>query len=572
MMKKILFVLFFVSGFCALLYQTVWLRLAFASFGINAQVISVVLSVFMLGLVLGSFVSGRYLIKLANEYKIKSLYFYALAEAGVGLGALLVPKLFWAGRVWLLTFGEANSALYLSLSAIVLFLAMLPWCFFMGTTIPLIIDYLNNNFTKDKNIFSFLYLANTLGAMAGVALTAGILIEAFGFEKTLLFASMLNFSIAIVSFGIAWRFKKPNEYVPEKEKIKSSFILTRQDRFMLALLFFTGFSSMGFEIIWNRLFTPILETSVYAFAFVLFIYLLGTCLGLFHYRRNLRSDNIFSIRFLLLALSIFSVIQIWFVDPRINLGIWGIIFSVGFISYLLGYLTPRQIDELSEGNPSIVGLAYAVNLLGCILGPLFASYILMPLFGSKFSIILLSVPLLAFLFLRGENIFSYQFNQRKIFLAMSILILITAAAGTTYEEWLNVSNKIIKNDYNATVLAATINGNDPRSKYLMVNGVGMTMLTPITKIMAHLPLFALPKDAKRALVICLGMGTTFRSVASWGMQTTAVELTPSVAKLFPYFFNDAAKILENKNNKIVIDDGRRFLERTSVKYDLVTID
>ena len=42
--------------------------------------------------------------------------------------------------------------------------------------------------------------------------------------------------------------------------------------------------------------------------------------------------------------------------------------------------------------------------------------------------------------------------------------------------------------------------------------------------------------------------------------------------MFPYFFNDAAKILENKNNKIVIDDGRRFLERTSVKYDLVTID
>ena len=119
---------------------------------------------------------------------------------------------------------------------------------------------------------------------------------------------------------------------------------------------------------------------------------------------------------------------------------------------------------------------------------------------------------------------------------MSILILITAAAGTTYEEWLNVSNKIIKNDYNATVLAATINGNDPRSKYLMVNGVGMTMLTPITKIMAHLPLFALPKDAKRALVICLGMGTTFRSVASWGMQTTSRGIDSERRQIVSLFF------------------------------------
>ncbi|MEM5777152.1 MAG: hypothetical protein QXJ06_01760, partial [Candidatus Aenigmatarchaeota archaeon] len=52
--KIILFVIFFLSGFCGLVYQIVWLRKALAFFGINMPVVSVVISVFMLGLFLGS--------------------------------------------------------------------------------------------------------------------------------------------------------------------------------------------------------------------------------------------------------------------------------------------------------------------------------------------------------------------------------------------------------------------------------------------------------------------------------------------------------------------------------------
>jgi len=98
------------------------------------------------------------------------------------------------------------------------------------------------------------------------------------------------------------------------------------------------------------------------------------------------------------------------------------------------------------------------------------------------------------------------------------------------------------------------------------------MLTPITKVMAHLPLFSFQEKPKEALVICFGMGTTFRSAISWGIDATAVELTPSVVELFPYFFSDTKEILAKGNNKIIIDDGRRFLQRTDKKYDLITID
>jgi spermidine synthase len=109
-------------------------------------------------------------------------------------------------------------------------------------------------------------------------------------------------------------------------------------------------------------------------------------------------------------------------------------------------------------------------------------------------------------------------------------------------------------------------------KQLYVNGVGMTVLTPITKVMASMPLALLDHPPHNALVICFGMGTTHRSVLSWGIDSTAVELVPSVPSLFWYYHADAPLILQSPQSHIVVDDGRRFLERTTGQYDLIVID
>jgi spermidine synthase len=100
----------------------------------------------------------------------------------------------------------------------------------------------------------------------------------------------------------------------------------------------------------------------------------------------------------------------------------------------------------------------------------------------------------------------------------------------------------------------------------------MTKLTPITKLMAHLPLAFRDKPASNALVICFGMGTTFRSMLSWGIDATAVELVPSVPKLFGYFHPDGPELLQSPKAHIVIDDGRRFLERSSEQFDVIAAD
>jgi len=90
--------------------------------------------------------------------------------------------------------------------------------------------------------------------------------------------------------------------------------------------------------------------------------------------------------------------------------------------------------------------------------------------------------------------------------------------------------------------------------------------------MVHLPLALHQGKPESALVICFGMGTTYRSALSWNIDTTAVELVPSVAKAFGFYHADAARLVNDPNGHIIIDDGRRYLSRTSKKFDVIVVD
>jgi spermidine synthase len=150
----------------------------------------------------------------------------------------------------------------------------------------------------------------------------------------------------------------------------------------------------------------------------------------------------------------------------------------------------------------------------------------------------------------------------------AVLATVALAFFTRSYEWQFRPIQILR-DHTATVVAT---GDDRTDKRLLVNGVGMTSLTPITKFMAHLPLASLARRPSSALVICFGMGTTHRSMLSWGIHSTAVELAPSVPRFFSYFHDDAAALLASPLSRVVIDDGRFFLERTSQRFDVIVID
>jgi hypothetical protein len=127
---------------------------------------------------------------------------------------------------------------------------------------------------------------------------------------------------------------------------------------------------------------------------------------------------------------------------------------------------------------------------------------------------------------------------------------------------------LVQRDYTATSIAA----GEGMQRKLLINGIGITSLTPITKMMVHLPLASLPAPPRSVLILCFGMGTSFRSALSWNVPVTVVELVPSVPSLFAYFHADGDELLRSPHANVVIDDARRFLERTRESFDAIIID
>jgi len=563
------FFLFVGSGFCGLLYQIVWLRLALASFGIITPVLSVVLSVFMLGLALGSWLGGRLATTLTKKSAGAAAVGYGIAEFGIGLGALVVPWAFDQGEVWLLGLGEASSAGYLGMSAVVITLSILVFTTLMGATFPLMMGFLRATSRGDEETFSYLYLGNVVGAMIGALATALLLIETLGFRNTLLVAAVVNVVIGVVAILMP-RFVAGSSDAVQVRTLAPPPVDTRElrsgYRLRLALLFATGFTSMAMEVVWTRAFTPVLKTTIYAFAAVLATYLFATWVGSALYRMHLRSGKAASIQKLLAMLFLAALLPLVINDPRWHDSSVLVLLSLVPISMLLGYMTPQLVDDHARGEPGAAGSAYAVNVVGCILGPLFSGYVLLPIFGVKWA--LLSMALVYPLFFFGRA----AIKADKVVLLSKVAgvaaLLVALFSTRTHEDPSVYEHAEVRRDSTASVVAH----GEGMDRKLLVNGVGITSLTPLTAIMAHLPLAMREKPPESTCVICFGMGTTWRSLASWGGKFTAVELVPSVCDSFEFFWDDAAAVRAQDGSRIVIDDGRRFLSRTEEKFDLITID
>ncbi len=560
--EPVVFICFFISGFSSLLYQVLWTRLAFAHFGVIIPVLSLTVSTFMLGLGLGAIYGGRWLAPVSRYLRVSPLVLYALAELLVAVGAFAVPAIFaWGGHL-LVDAGTMSSVSFLLLSGVFIVLALLPWCIAMGATVPLMMGFVRQlDLVKDDG-FSLLYVANVLGAACGAALTALALIELLGLFGTDMVGAVGNISIALLAVVTAWL--TGNQHMAEVRPTAANAV-DDTSYWLRPVLFITGFSSLGLEVCWTRDFTLQLKTSIYAFAAILTVYLIATCVGSSCYKAAKREHTAWPFERLAMWLYPLSLLPLYLSPPYADAPLWLPLVSIMPLCGLLGYTTPSLIDRFGQGDPVITGRLYAVNIAGGVLGPLVAGYLLLPVLGIRWSMILLALPL-AFAYWLALGPAGWR-RLRLVVVAL-VMLVVTILAPPTYDDVrLYGPGAQVHRDYAASAVAY---GSGP-NKQLLVNGVRITILTNITKVMAHLPM-ALQGKPHAVLDICFGMGTTFRSLASWGVQTTAVDLSPAVLASFGYFQPDAAAIAANPRNHMVADDGRRFLLRTDQMFDVITID
>ncbi len=565
------FLIFFIlSGFCSVLYELVWLRLSMAEFGVTTAMVSIVLSVFMAGLGLGSWGSGAWIRSRRTMPGARALRLYALIELLIGASGILVTKELAFGHTLLERLGSTSSVGYYVFSGLWAALSLIPWCALMGATIPvgmLAIEQIRPR--ESARSFSFLYTANVAGAVAGTILPL-ILIERLGFHGTLKVGAACNGLIAAMAVLLSAVVvgKSANVSADETPASAPARAASGSDS-ILALLFATGLTSMGMEVVWVREFTPYLGTVVYAFASTLAIYLTATVIGSRIYRSwSTRHSGEGSLPWTLLGL--FALLPLAAASPGFTLdGHVRLLLGIAPFTGMLGFLTPMLVDRWAAGDPARAGTAYAMNILGCNVGPLLAGFCLLPWISERWSLILLSLP---WLLMGIRPIWKLELTPKGSTARYAAFLLLPLCAilymtSRGYEHEYGKASWVLR-DSTATVIAT----GEGRGKMLLVNGYGMTSLTPITKMMAHLPLAFLDRQPQNALVICFGMGTTFRSLHSWNIPVTVVELVPSVPRLFAYFHSDANTVLASPLSHVVIDDGRRYLERTSEQFDVITID
>lgn len=178
-------VIFFISGFSALIYQVSWQRLLFTNIGVDLSSITVIISVFMVGLGIGAYFGGR----LADKFNQNVILLFCIAEATIGLFG-------FASYHLILGLGQVLVTANLWQVAFMNFTLLLLPTFMMGATLPLLTFYFNQKIQNIGESIGTLYFCNTLGASLGSLATGFVLYNYLTLSQTIYLAASLNTIIA----------------------------------------------------------------------------------------------------------------------------------------------------------------------------------------------------------------------------------------------------------------------------------------------------------------------------------------------------------------------------------------
>jgi spermidine synthase len=257
-MNPYIFLLFFVSGACGLIYQVVWTRMMTHVFGSTVLAVSTVLAAFMAGLALGSYYLGK-----RSHVAGSPLKRYAAYEFGIGGAALVV--LFLIGHItplsiWMTDFLGSSPYLFHSLRFIVVFLLILLPTTLMGATLPILSQLILTRPNSVGRGLGSLYATNTVGAVAGCLLAGYFLIGSIGIHNSIYVAAFLNICIGAASWLLASRRKlklsEDNEPAVKPNKTKSDQtaepLPLRLRVFLLWGFALSGLTAFAYEVLWTR--------------------------------------------------------------------------------------------------------------------------------------------------------------------------------------------------------------------------------------------------------------------------------------------------------------------------------
>jgi len=571
------------SGAAGLMYQVVWSRELVLVFGNTTEAIGTIVTAFMAGLGLGGLVGGLVAPRLRRP-----LLAYGLVELAVAVSALLVPVGLHLIEGTYRSVYETTAPGELTLVRLLLTMAAVtPVTFLMGLTLPLLTRHMVTSMTTAGARMGQLYSANTLGAMAGTLLSGIVLIELLGLSATANVAVGFNVLAGSVALALAARAPIGSQAAPSRESPhdwEQAELSSRLRVLLYGTTFVSGFVALALEVLWTRMLAEGTGSLIYNFVVILAVYLLGIGLGGAAYRAisgpGRDTPQVLALAVLGIAVSTVLTVPIGTLLLAPTLVARAIILLPA--TACMGYAFPLSARLLTR-NPAhgsrSIGVLYAWNTVGSILGSLAATFLLAGALGTNASILMLAAAnaamALALLLAAHQRRRATSFRLASIAVALIVIPPLLVVSGsplvrTATEHHLDALRRPYHHveDILSTVDAV---GGPPTQRRLFVSGTGMTQLSVDTKLMAYLPKVIRPQAAS-FLDICFGMGTTYRSAINLGMRTDAVDLSPSVPRQMSTFYPDAGNYLDNQLGRVITADGRNYVRLTSRQYDIISVD
>jgi spermidine synthase len=607
----------FLTGMSGLVYQVVWTRYLGLLLGSSSVAIVVVLATFMGGLAIGSLVFGR-----IADRPLRRLRLYAWLELGVGAYCILFPA--WYGLVstpyltWVAGLSATNPTAFTAARLAFAAALLLPPTVLMGGTMPVATRFLVDFDPGVRVAVARLYWVNSIGAVAGAALAGFVLLPNFGMDLSLDLAGTVNIAVAVVALSMRRWLDEPSPGelapAPSEPPLPNRAVLA-----VLAAITLSGFAGLGLEVAWTRLLALVVGGSTYAFTVMVATFILGIALGSLVAARQRfgRGDPLLWLAgaFTIVALSLVATYPAY---PRLP---WTFQWMRGLLSsapeafpiyqgllfvlaagvmlvptLAMGATLPLAARVVAQGASlgSRVGLTWALNTAGTLLGALLSGLILLPRLGLQSTFALLSACYAAAALVTLLGL-SRQAWRPAIALAVVAALalpvgwllprwdLVSLNSGAyrkrgvpdPYDRWVKGFGAGLLWSRDGATSTVSVFELDDGDRFLKVNGKTDASLRAdlaTQLLLGHLPAMLGPASAKRVLVVGVGSGATVKALTTHeDLNITAVEIEPAVLDAARSYFQavNGGVLDGHPRVQVLIEDAKTVFQRGDASYDLV---
>jgi spermidine synthase len=472
-------------------------------------------------------------------------------------------------------------------------------CTLMGATLPLLSRAAVDRPERVARGTGGLYAWNTLGAVAGCVAAGFALVPALGMFRASLVAAGLNALVGTTAVALGMRSRAD---VPGTgAAVAPAQPLPRQARLAVLAFSVSGFTSLGYEVLWTRALEQFTHNSTYAYSAMLATFLLGigggSALAAARADRGRNPLAVLGVIQIAIALSVLLALLVY---PALLVGIpaaaaaagglgsWGraiaLIFAVSGVTLLattllFGAAFPFVARALVDAVGVVgrrVAIAYTANTLAAIAGAVAVGFWLLPALGLRGAFLVLVAGNAA----AGAALLFAAAPRRDALVAAGVaaagVVLALAAIPRdlfrhTFEARFG---KLLMYREQTTDIVMVTEG--PPGHAVIRFGDGRGTAGTITawedRSYAHAAMLLHP-DPRRVLSICFGAGNSLSSLTQYPVERIdAVELSPGVVEAAPFFGATNRSVLADPRVHLSIRDGRNFLLTSHDRFDVIRLD